>query len=35
VLSDQQWRSVGLAPLPHWRDALATAFREVGAALRP
>ena len=35
VLSDEQWRIAGLAPLPHWRDALATAFREVGAALRP
>lgn len=35
VLSDEQWRSAGLAPLPHWRDALATAFREVGAAFGP
>jgi len=26
VLSDTAWRSAGLPPLPHWRDALHTAF---------
>jgi dTDP-4-dehydrorhamnose reductase len=26
VLSDATWRAAGLTPLPHWRDALQTAF---------
>lgn len=26
VLSDTTWRTAGLPPLPHWRDALHTAF---------
>ena len=26
VLSDAAWRAAGLAPLPHWRDALHAAF---------
>jgi dTDP-4-dehydrorhamnose reductase len=29
VLSDTAWRSAGLPPLPHWRDALHTAFSSV------
>jgi dTDP-4-dehydrorhamnose reductase len=35
VLSDRAWRSAGLTPLPDWREALATAFREHEAAFRP
>ena len=34
VLSDAEWRAAGLTPLPHWRDALAEAFRTVGDAFR-
>jgi dTDP-4-dehydrorhamnose reductase len=34
VLSDAAWRAAGLPPLPHWRDALHTAFATVGEALR-
>ncbi|HVF19845.1 MAG TPA: dTDP-4-dehydrorhamnose reductase [Mycobacteriales bacterium] len=30
VLSDAKWRSAGLDPLPHWRDALRTAFETIG-----
>jgi dTDP-4-dehydrorhamnose reductase len=29
VLSDRAWREAGLAPLPHWRDALRAAFAEI------
>jgi dTDP-4-dehydrorhamnose reductase len=35
VLSDAAWRAAGLPPLPHWRDALHTAFTTAGPALRP
>ena len=35
VLSDRAWREAGLAPLPHWRDALRAAFAEVGEAFVP
>jgi dTDP-4-dehydrorhamnose reductase len=35
VLSDTAWREAGLTPLPHWREALTTAFSVVGHALRP
>lgn len=34
VLSDRAWRAAGLTPMPHWRDALRSAFTEVGDALR-
>jgi dTDP-4-dehydrorhamnose reductase len=34
VLSDRRWREAGLPPMPHWRDALAEAFRTVGDAFR-
>jgi dTDP-4-dehydrorhamnose reductase len=34
VLSNDSWRAAGLAPLPHWRDALAEAFVTAGDALR-
>jgi dTDP-4-dehydrorhamnose reductase len=34
VLSDRVWREAGLAPLRPWRDALAAAFAEHGAAFR-
>lgn len=34
VLSSRAWTAAGLTPLPHWRDALAHAFAESGAALR-
>jgi dTDP-4-dehydrorhamnose reductase len=34
VLSDRAWRAAGLAPLPHWRDALRAAFATAGADLR-
>lgn len=34
VLSDVAWRAAGLPALPHWRDALRTAFATVGPALR-
>jgi dTDP-4-dehydrorhamnose reductase len=34
VLSDRTWRAANLAPLPPWREALATAFAEHGAELR-
>ncbi len=34
VLSDRSWRGAGLRPLPHWRDALRTAFAICGDALR-
>jgi dTDP-4-dehydrorhamnose reductase len=29
VLADTSWRAAGLRPLPHWRDALHTAFAEI------
>jgi dTDP-4-dehydrorhamnose reductase len=37
VLSPRAWIEAGLTPLPHWREALHTAFAdpEVAAALRP
>ena len=35
VLGSQRWRSAGLAPLRHWREALSAAFAEAGPALRP
>jgi dTDP-4-dehydrorhamnose reductase len=34
VLSDRAWRAAGLPPMPHWRDALRTAFTEVEDAFR-
>lgn len=34
VLSDRAWREAGLTPMPHWRDALHTAFATVGDQLR-
>lgn len=34
VLSDTAWRAAGLTPMPHWRDALHTAFATVGDRLR-
>jgi dTDP-4-dehydrorhamnose reductase len=34
VLSDRTWREIGLTPMPHWREALSSAFRESGPALR-
>jgi dTDP-4-dehydrorhamnose reductase len=34
VLSDATWRAAGLTPMPHWRDALHTAFATVGDQLR-
>jgi dTDP-4-dehydrorhamnose reductase len=34
VLSDAAWRGAGLAPMPHWRDALHSAFATVGDQLR-
>ncbi len=34
VLSSRAWTAAGLTPLPGWRDALARAFAESGAALR-
>ncbi|HWE91572.1 MAG TPA: dTDP-4-dehydrorhamnose reductase [Pseudonocardiaceae bacterium] len=34
VLSDAAWRKAGLAPLPHWRDALATFATEHTDVLR-
>ncbi|HLY34433.1 MAG TPA: dTDP-4-dehydrorhamnose reductase, partial [Jatrophihabitantaceae bacterium] len=34
VLSDAAWRGAGLAPMPHWRDALHAAFAESGDAFR-
>jgi dTDP-4-dehydrorhamnose reductase len=34
VLSDTAWRRAGLPPLPHWREALHTAFTTAGDALR-
>jgi len=33
VLSDAAWRSAGLTPLTHWRDALSSAFATVGDQL--
>jgi dTDP-4-dehydrorhamnose reductase len=33
VLSDAAWRAEGLAPMPHWREALHTAFSVAGDAL--
>jgi dTDP-4-dehydrorhamnose reductase len=35
VLSGRAWSEAGLTPLPDWRSALATAFREHRAAFRP
>ena len=34
VLSSQEWTAAGLAPLPHWRDALSRAFAVDGDRLR-
>ena len=34
VLSDAAWRKAGLTPMPHWRDALLTAFATSGEELR-
>ncbi|HJQ43268.1 MAG TPA: dTDP-4-dehydrorhamnose reductase [Jatrophihabitantaceae bacterium] len=34
VLSDRAWRNADLTPMPHWRDALRTAFETVGEQLR-
>ncbi len=34
VLSPRAWLEAGLAPMPHWRDALAEAFATVGDAFR-
>jgi dTDP-4-dehydrorhamnose reductase len=34
VLSDAAWRAAGLTPMPHWRDALRSAFATVGDAFR-
>lgn len=34
VLGRRRWAEAGLTPPPHWRDALAQAFDEVGEALR-
>lgn len=34
VLSDAAWLAAGLPAMPHWRDALHTAFATVGAELR-
>ena len=34
VLAGDTWLAAGLTPLPHWRDALATAFATVGDQLR-
>jgi dTDP-4-dehydrorhamnose reductase len=34
VLSDAAWREAGLAPLPHWREALTTFCRTAGGSLR-
>ena len=35
VLSPDAWVGAGLTALPHWRDALATAFSRYGDELRP
>ncbi len=35
VLSDRAWRTAGFDPLPHWRDALRSAFETAGDQLRP
>ena len=34
VLGNRRWLEAGLAPLPHWRDALHEAFARSGAQLR-
>ena len=34
VLSNAAWEAAGLAPLPHWRDAIHAALATHGAALR-
>jgi dTDP-4-dehydrorhamnose reductase len=34
VLGNRRWLEAGLAPLPHWRDALHEAFAGYGAQLR-
>jgi dTDP-4-dehydrorhamnose reductase len=34
VLSDAAWRAAGLTPMPHWRDALRTAFALHGDQFR-
>ena len=34
LLSGQGWREAGLTPLPHWRQALATAFAQHGVQFR-
>ena len=33
VLSNRSWLAAGLAPMPHWRDALRAAFAQGGTAL--
>ena len=35
VLSGRAWQAAGLAPLPDWRESLATAFRQHRAAFQP
>lgn len=35
VLSGAEWAAAGLTPLPHWRQALATAFAAHGSQFRP
>ena len=35
VLSGRAWQEAGLTPLPGWREALATAFRDHRPAFRP
>ena len=35
VLSHDMWAAAGLAPLPHWRDALHRAAPTVLGTLRP
>jgi dTDP-4-dehydrorhamnose reductase len=34
VLSDEEWRAVGLTPLRPWREALSAAFAEHPDAFR-
>ncbi len=34
VLGSRRWRAAGLAPMPHWREALHEAFETTGAAFR-
>jgi dTDP-4-dehydrorhamnose reductase len=35
VLGNQRWRSAGMPPLRHWREALTAAFSRSGTDLRP